>query len=324
MKKYKIINSVSLLILIASGCSQNIFNPQSVAPLPHEARWGIYSLDLTTQEVELYYSSPNEITKLCVNPTMDRFAFSQQVGGDADENREIYSLGVDGQDFQRLTDNHFLDTYPAWSPDGSQIVYLAWPDSTLDIYIMEADGSQSRKFYDSGYHDADIDWVNDLMAFTRNSQIWVINSDGSGTRQLTDPPRAGEWGNSNLPFGDYDPRISPDGSKIVFERMVDDRSPHGNYDLFTINIDGTNLTNITNTGLTQGLANWSPSGTQIAYIITGIDDVGKYDVYIINPDGTENRNITPVSFPPQFLIHWVTFSDNDTLLYFIGEWWSEG
>ena len=188
---------------------------------------------------------------------------------------------------------------------------------------MADDGSQSIQFYDSGDHDADIDWVNDRLAFTRNSQIWLINSDGSGARQLTDPPRTGEWGNANLPFGDYDPRISPDGSKIVFERMVDDRSPHGNYDLYTINIDGTNLTNITNTGFTQGMANWSPSGTQIAYVVSAIDDAGQYDMYIINPDGTENRNITPNSFPQEFLIHWVTFSGNDTGLYFIGEWWSE-
>lgn len=323
MKNVKIISFISLLTLIVVACSQNIFNTQPAASFPHEARWGIYSLNLSNQQVELFYSSPNEITKLRLDSAADRFAFSQKADGDTNEDFEIFTLDVDSHDLQRLTNNNFLDSYPAWSPDGSQIAYLAWPDLNLDIYMMADDGSQSIQFYDSGDHDADIDWVNDLLAFTRNNQVWVINSDGSGARQLTDPPRAGEWGNSNLPFGDYDPRISPDGSKVVFERMVDDESPHGNYDLFTININGTNPTNITNTAFTQGLANWSSSGTQITYIVSAIDDIGKYDMYIINPDGTENRNITPNSFPQEFLIHWVTFSDDDTELYFIGEWWSQ-
>jgi hypothetical protein len=30
-------------------------------------------------------------------------------------------------------------------------------------------------------------------------------------------------------------------SRVVFERMVDNRSPHGNYDLYLIKSDGTNL-----------------------------------------------------------------------------------
>ncbi|MCJ7832385.1 MAG: hypothetical protein MUP92_02940 [Actinobacteria bacterium] len=39
-----------------------------------------------------------------------------------------------------------------------------------------------------------------------------MDSDGSDARPITDPPRVGEWGNAVLPFGDYDPRISPDGT----------------------------------------------------------------------------------------------------------------
>jgi TolB protein len=258
-----------------------------------------------------------------LSPTSDRFAFSQKVDGETNRDSEIFTLGVDGDDLERLTDNHTLDTYPTWSPEGSQIAYLAWPGTTLDIYIMAADGSQSHLFYDSGNHDADIDWVKDTIAFTRNSQIWLMNSDGSNPRQFTDPPRAGEWGNANLPYGDYDPRISPDGTRVVFERMVGDQSPHGNYDLFTINMDGTDLTNLTNNAFTQGLADWSPSGNKIAFIVSAIEDVGQYDIYLMDPEGTENRNITPDSFSLEFLVHWVCFGKDDNLLYFIGEWWSE-
>jgi TolB protein len=150
-----------------------------------------------------------------------------------------------------------------------------------------------------------------------------MNSDGSNPRQLTDPNRAGEWGNANLPIEDYDPKISPDVTKVVFERIVGDQSTHGNYDLFRINLDGTDLVNLTESGYSQGLADWSPSGNKIAYIVAAIEDVGKYDIYLINPDGTGSRNITPKSAPAEFLVQWVSYGEDDNTLYFIGEWWSE-
>jgi Tol biopolymer transport system component len=297
---------------------------RSATSIPHEGRWGIYSLDLASQDVALLYSSPDEIANLDLNSAGDRFAFSQNSGGDDLKNFEIFTIGVDGQGMQRLTDNEFLDTYPAWSPDDAQIAYLAWPDSTLDIYRMQADGSGAGLLYDSGGHDADIDWVDGRIVFTRDSRIWIMQSDGTDARPLTDPLRAGERGGANLPFGDYDPRLSPDGSLVVFERLVNDASPHGNYDLFTVLTDGTGLRRITDTGHSQGMAGWSPSGDRLVYIVTAVNGAGQYDAYTVLPDGSGNRSVTPGSFPPEFLIHAAVFSKNGSMLYFIGEWWSGG
>jgi Tol biopolymer transport system component len=148
-----------------------------------------------------------------------------------------------------------------------------------------------------------------------------MNSDGSGTFPLTDPPRAGEWGAANLPFGDYDPRISPDRTTVVFERLVGDQSPHGEYDLYLIDLETLNETRLTSTGFSQGLASWSNSGQHLVYIVSAMGEVGIYDIYRINANGSENRNITPDYFPPQFLCHWAIFSGDDTAIYFIGEWW---
>jgi Tol biopolymer transport system component len=217
--KDQLISVYIILTLLATACDRKAIH----APVPHEGRWGIYTLELATQRVELLYSTPNEISTLDLNPVGDRLTFSHKVNGDADQDSEIFSLGIEDRVLQRLTSNHFLDTYPVWSPDGSQIAYLAWPGSTLDIYIMAKDGSQSKLLYDSGGHDGDVDWVNHTIVFTRNNQIWTMNPEGTGAQQLSNPPQAGEWGNANLPFGDYDPRINPDGSKIIFERMVDDK-----------------------------------------------------------------------------------------------------
>jgi TolB protein len=292
-----------------------------VHEVPYEHRWGIYSLDLTTQEVDLIFSSPDEMTSLRQNPVEDRFVFSMKVDGGDLEHTEIFTVEMDGSDLRQLTENNQWDVYPAWSPDGSQIAFLSWRDSSLDIYIMKADGGDPKSLYDSEAHDADIHWAGNQIAFTRDSQVWIVDEDGTGAYQLTDPPRAGEWGNAVLPFGDYDPRISPDGSRVVFSRMVDDRSPHGNYDLLLIDVDGSNEIRLTANDYTQGLSSWSHSGDRILFIVSAVDDVGKYDLHMMKDDGTDIQDITPSYFPDNFLCHWAVFAKDDNKIYFLGEWW---
>ena len=189
---------------------------------------------------------------------------------------------------------------------------------------MNADGSDQMELFDSDAHEADIDWVGDTIAFTKDSRIWIMNSDGSQGRPISDPPRVGEWGSANLPFGDYDPRISPDGSRVVFERLLGDETPHGNYDFFAIDLESSQETRLTSTGYAQGLASWSHSGEELVYIVGAIDQAGQYDIYLMSADGTNNRSITPETFPQQFLCHWAVFSRDDSAVFFIGEWWLEG
>jgi Tol biopolymer transport system component len=187
---------------------------------------------------------------------------------------------------------------------------------------MNADGGNVRLLFDSSSHEADIDWRGEQIVFTRDSSVWIMQSDGTGVRQLTNPPRAGEWGNVNLPFGDYDPRISPDGTNVVFERLVGDQSAHGNYDFFTVDVVSSEEARLTRSGYSQGLASWSSSGDQLAYIVAAIGEAGKFDLYRMSADGTGTQDITPAYFPSQFLCHSVVFSDDDTIVYFVGEWWA--
>jgi Tol biopolymer transport system component len=306
------------------GCTMDKFQSTAKPEVPHKERWGIYALNLNTFETRLIYSSPNRLTTLRLNDGGDRFVFSQRVGGDTYNNEEIFTIEIDGQSLHQLTENDLWDIYPAWSPNGDQIAYLSMRIENLDIYHMDSDGSRQELLYDSGFHDADIHWSGDQIVFTSQSQIRIMKEDGTEARTLTDPPRSGEWGNANLPFGDYDPRINPQGTHVLFSRMVDDRSSHGNYDLFLVNIESLEVTRLTSTSHSQGLSSWSHSGEIILYIVAAIDDIGKYDIYRMNSDGTDLQNITPDYFPPEFLCQFAVFSLDDTEIYFIGEWWSEG
>ena len=316
----------SFLVILAVfeiGYSKDAYGLPSRKTVPREEKWGIYVLDLATENVELIHTYSRQISGLSLNGSGDTLAFSQKFDGDDNEHEEICTMAVNGTNFKRLTENTFLDAYPCWSPDGSKIAFLSWPDQTMDIYVMDYNGTNVRKLYDSGGHDGDIHWVNHTIAFTRDHQIWIMNDDGTAPRQVTNPPRAGEWGNAVLPFGDYDPRISPDGTTILFERMVDDNTRHGNYDIFRISIDGSQEAALTSTGYSQGIANWSHSGDRIVYFVSAMGEKGVFDMYMMNPDGTGNRNITPEYFPENFLSHLPIFSSDDSQIYFVGEWWGE-
>ena len=69
------------------------------------------------------------------------------------------------------------------------------------------------------------------------------------------------------------PSWSPDGSKIAFQSR---------WDIWTINVDGSNPTNITNTPeVGEGHPDWSPDGTKLVY-----ESESPWRLVIANPDGT--------------------------------------
>jgi len=317
--QYKSKSSCLLIVLLAvflQACS----SPPDVFSSEGES-WGIYQMILETGSIHTLYVSENELSGLSLDPTGEKLVFSEMLGENDHVFSEIFTLDILNGALDQLTDNEFWDIYPVWSPDGSRIAYLSWREDTLDIYTMDAAGEDQALLFDSGFHDADIDWVGGKIVFTSQSKIWMMNSDGSNARAITDPPRSGQWGNANLPFGDYDPRLRPDGSKVVFSRLIGDDSPHGNYDLFIMDLDGSNQVNLTNTGYSQGLSSWSASGDKLLYILSAKGEQGLYDLYSIKPDGAENHLINPDNLPQDLLIHSAKYGGDDSIIYFIGQWW---
>ena len=313
---------VVLAVSVIALMSVLKMNQPATNTVPHEGKYGIYALNPATDKITLIYSTSDEMytSALRLSNHGDKFVFAQKIDGTSDRNTEIFTIGVDGKNLQRLTSNAYWDLYPAWSPDDSQIAFISNRTKDFDIYVMNADGTGEHLLYDSGSHDADIDWAGNVITFTSGFKIWTIKDDGTDPTQITNPANAGQWGAANLPIGDYDPRLSTDGNKIVFERLEDPDTPHGSYNIYTINSDGTGENRLTTTSYAQGLASWSHSGNQIIYVVAAIGNEGKYDIYMMNADGTENRNITPDYCPASFLCQSPIFSIDDSKMFFIGQW----
>jgi TolB protein len=323
---YVLLTSVLILTMFCAaspGCTGPVVKTPQQKIVPHNGDWSIYRLDLDSLETSLIYSTLSEIqsSALRLNNAGDRLVFAQKDNGSDDTNFEIYTVGVDGNNVKRLTNNTYWDLYPAWSPDGGQMAFLSKRDKDLDIYITDSDGTNERKLFDSGFNDADIDWAGDSIVFTSQFAIWRMNADGTQATKLTDAAGRGEWGKANLPKGDYDPRLSHDGRKVIFERLEDIDDPNGGYNFFVINNDGSGESRLTANNYAQGLASWSYSGDKIVYIVAAIYGEGKYDIYMMNADGTDNRNITPSYYPADFLCYAPIFSADDASIFFIGQWW---
>ena len=75
------------------------------------------------------------------------------------------------------------------------------------------------------------------------------------------------------------PDWSPYGTKLVFLSTRD-----GQAEIYSMNGDGTNPVNLTQSGNADIFPKWSPDGTKIAF---ASNRDGKWEIYTMNSDGTD-------------------------------------
>lgn len=112
------------------------------------------------------------------------------------------------------------------------------------------------------------------IAFASNeqgiSQIFVINSDGSGRRQIT-----------NLPEGACQPDWSPDGKRLVFiSPCTGNTDYYPGSAMYIINEDGSGLLPLPTLSGGDYDPKWSPDGTRIVF--TSLRNSGRPQIYILN------------------------------------------
>lgn len=139
------------------------------------------------------------------SPDGSRIAYSSTRDG----NQEIYAIGVDGEQRQRLTSHPAIDAHPAWSPDGKRIAFATdrWGDLEIALYDVATE-QVTRLTHSRGLDDYPT-WSPDgrRIALTSNRsgnfEIWVISADGTQAANLTD-----HAGIDNFPSWNADGRIT--------------------------------------------------------------------------------------------------------------------
>jgi TolB protein len=195
---------------------------------------------------------------------------------------DIYTANADGSGLRRLTNYGVYTAEGTLSPDGRTIVFTSIKDGDLDIYTMGVDGSNLRRLtttpgYDGGpffspdgtkivyraHHptdSAELRTYRDLLAQRlvrpNRMEVWVMNADGTGQRQIT-----------NLGGANFAPFYAPDNRRIIFSS--NHRNPRGpqaqNFDLFLINDDGTGLEQVTTSPEFDGFPQFSPDGRKLVW-----------------------------------------------------------
>jgi predicted component of type VI protein secretion system len=123
------------------------------------------------------------------------------------DNQTLHTINRDGSDRRDIGKGE----YPAWSPDGKQIVYRGCVGGgKCGLIVANADGSNPRQITTHA-NDAAARWSPNGGQIVFHSdrdgnwEIYVINSDGSWLRRIT-----------NNPTTDLNPVWSPDGLRVAF------------------------------------------------------------------------------------------------------------
>ncbi len=184
------------------------------------------------------------------SPDGTRIAFQTWRDGDA----EIYVINADGSGLDNLTQHFAKDRHPSWSPDGTKIVFTSnRTNGYTDIYAMNTDGSIPTcltcfdgKVFDDYYAD----WLPDGRIIFNSGRegkmgAFVMNADGSNQHIIGSTAQ-----NYTLPSA-----ASPDGSRILFYA----RRGGSSKQIFTMNIDGSNETNLSRSTSDDEFCDWAPA-----------------------------------------------------------------
>lgn len=217
------------------------------------------------------------------SPDGSTVAFERgSVGGFA---RDTFLVPVTGGPVRRLTFDNAWGGSPAWTQDGSEIVFASNRGGPMNLWRVPTAGGQPRPVAGVGAvaYDPSISRKGNFLAYEHanlSSGIWRIkltdktHSSGDAAQIIT------ARGMINTR-----PSFSPDGKRIVFES---DRL--GFSDIWYCESDGSDCTQLTSLHGTAGTARWSPDGHRIAF---EFQSRHYYDVYVLEiPDGRPRRLLT--------------------------------
>jgi TolB protein len=193
--------------------------------------YDIFSANADGSNAKQLTETPGYDAETTITRDGKKLVFTSTRDGDLD----IYTMDADGKNVRRLTNELGYDGGPFWSYDGKQIVFRAHHPkteeqkadymallkqnlirpTTLEIFVMNADGSNKRQvtsngkanfgpyFFPDGKRIIFSSNLDDTRG--RNFDLYMINVDGSGLQRIT----------FNNTFDGF-PMFSPDGKKLVF------------------------------------------------------------------------------------------------------------
>lgn len=183
------------------------------------------------------------------------------------------TLGDDDSDIsiRKLTVGGENNAFPSPSPDGKWVVFRSGRSGHKNLYIMDAEDGEAggiRRLTEGPWSDTMCNWSPDgeWIAFASDRHnpgggsfaIHMVHPNGTGLRRVV---HSGDGGRTNHPW------FSPDSKSLVFTSDYAAVSaepisnphhyqPYG--EIFTVNIDGSNVRRLTHNSFEDGTPAWTP------------------------------------------------------------------
>jgi TolB protein len=195
----------------------------------------------------------------------------------------------------------------------TRIAFTSTRDGNWEIYVMNPDGSDLRRMTTEPGLDIHPAWSPDgsRLAFVSNrdgnNEIYVMSADGSVQRVTNDPG------------DDQGPAWLPDGKALTFHSY---RGGSG-WDLYRINVDGTNQYRLT----TEAGSELRPAHSSEGLLAYANNHTGDYEIYTRTPTGSSARrvttsagdDVTPAFSPADESIAFASKRDGNWEIYAMGK-----
>jgi len=213
-------------------------------------------------------------------PDMSGLVFSADDDGGGEGTFKLWQISYPGGESRRLTQDLTSYANISLTADGKALVAIE-RESTSNIWVSpNADVNAAIPVATGKDVSRGISWTPDkrvvyVSTGSGKPEVWIMNSDGSNQKQLTNDGRI-----------KYTPVVSSDGRYIVYG------TSQGGADLWRINLDGNNPTLLTDKSGDEGDPDISPDGKWIIYSRWY---AGKQTLWRLPIDGGEAKQLTDYS-----------------------------
>ncbi|MFQ5578602.1 MAG: LysM peptidoglycan-binding domain-containing protein, partial [Anaerolineae bacterium] len=261
--------------------------PPPQAALSGKIAYPAYSFDINSYNiwsVNVDGSDPLIIAANASQPKYSRdgqlFAYRSWVSSE----RGIYFVDYKGGRQGLLT--HFVeDALPTWYTDGS-LVFPSRREGDRVSRLFRV-GQQGDNDIGLNFNSDYVDTMPDNRLVARGCTpsgdcgLWVLLPDGSGGQKISSDT------------SDTAPAAPPRGGRIAI--MSFNRGGAENWEIWTINQDGSDPLRLTNNSANDGLPAWSPDGQSIAFVS---DRGGVWAVWVVDAAGGEPRKLFDMQGSP--------------------------